>query len=60
MRAILSYEELFGKKVSNPVKDFFYVHSPTTPEAAVPLILKTLGVVTASVAFIVLLKKLLS
>jgi len=56
----LSYEELFGKKVSNPVKDFFYVHSPTTPEAAVPLILKTLGVVTASVAFIVLLKKLLS
>lgn len=55
----LSYQELFGKKVSNPVKDFFYVHSPTTPEAAVPLILKTLGAAAAVTASVILLKKLL-
>lgn len=53
----LSYRELFGKQVTNPVKDFFYVHAPTTPEAAVPLILKSLGVAAAVTASILLLKK---
>ena len=55
----LSFQELFGKKVSNPIKDFFYVHSPTTPEAAVPLIVKTVGVIAAIVALIILLTKIL-
>ncbi len=55
----LSYLELFGKKVANPLKDFIYVHAPTTPEAAVPLILKGVGIVAGITALAVLLSKLL-
>lgn len=55
----LTFRELFGTKVAKPLKEFMYVHSPTTVDMAIPMIIKALLILTASIAVIVILAKLL-
>lgn len=55
----LTFRGLFGTKVSKPVKEFIYVNSPTTVDMAIPMIIKALLILTAGIAVIVILAKLL-
>lgn len=55
----ITFRELFGKKVNNPIKEFFYVHSPTTVDMAIPMIRNALLIVAGIVATIVIITNLL-
>lgn len=55
----VTFRELFGTKVARPLMEYIYVHSPTTVDMAIPMIIKALFILTAGVAVIVLLAKLL-
>lgn len=55
----VTFRALFGTKVSKPVKEFIYVHSPTTVDMAIPMIIKALLILGAAVAVIVLLARFL-
>lgn len=54
----LTFKELVGTKVKKPVKHYLYSHVPTTVDAAIPLILKTLLALAAIIAAIVALLKM--
>ena len=54
-----TYEDLVGKKVSRPVFDYLSSKAPTTVDAAIPMIVKTLCVITAIIILIILLAKFL-
>lgn len=54
----VTFRQLFGTKVSQPLKEFFYVHSPTTVDMAIPMIIKAVLLLIASVAVIIVLAKL--
>lgn len=54
-----TYEELVGTKVSRPVFDYLSSKAPATVDAAIPMIIKAVGVIAAIVIIIVLLTKLL-
>ncbi|MDD6728061.1 MAG: metallophosphoesterase [Eubacteriales bacterium] len=54
-----TYEELVGTKVSRPVFDFISSKAPATVDAAIPMIIKAVGVIAAVVILIILLTKLL-
>lgn len=56
---LITFEELFGKKVSNPIKNFLYNHAPTTVDAAIPLIFKSFGLIAAILIVVALLIKFL-
>lgn len=54
----ITFRELFGKKVNAPIKEFFFVHSPTTVDMAIPMIRNALLVTAGVIVAIVLLTKL--
>ena len=54
-----TYEELVGTKVSRPVFDFISSKAPATVDAAIPMIIKAVGVIAAVIILIILLTKLL-
>ncbi|MDR1630132.1 MAG: metallophosphoesterase family protein [Oscillospiraceae bacterium] len=55
----LTFQALVGKKVKKPLKNYLYSHVPTTVDAAIPLIIKTLLALAAIIAAIVVLVKIL-
>lgn len=55
----VSFRDLFGKKVHSPIKEFFYVHSPTTVDAAIPLITKSVCAIAGAVGTVAGLSLLL-
>ena len=54
-----TYEDLVGKKVSRPVFDYLSSKAPTTVDAAIPMIVKTIGIIAAIIILIILLAKFL-
>ncbi|MGN0635371.1 MAG: metallophosphoesterase family protein [Acutalibacteraceae bacterium] len=52
---VVTYHQLFGEKVLNPLRKAFYDHIPTSFEAAIPLIVKGVLGLVALVALIVFL-----
>ncbi|MGN0529664.1 MAG: metallophosphoesterase family protein [Eubacterium sp.] len=54
-----TFEELVGTKVKRPVFDYLSSKAPETVDAAIPMIIKAVGVITIIVAVIFILAKLL-
>lgn len=54
-----TYDELVGAKVSRPVFDFLTSKAPATMDAAIPMIIKAVGILIAVVILIILLIKFL-
>ena len=54
-----TYGELVGNKVSRPAFDYISSKAPATVDAAIPMIIKAVGVIAVIAAVIVLLAKLL-
>ena len=54
-----TYEDLVGKKVSRPVFDYLSSKAPTTVDAAIPMIVKTISIIAAIIILIILLAKFL-
>lgn len=51
-----TYRELVGKKLSRPVFDYISYLAPETVDAAIPLIVRTLGVIAAAAFLIAIFK----
>lgn len=55
----LTFKQLCGTRVSTPLKEFGYVHAPTTVDMAIPMILKALLVLGVAIAVVIAMIKLL-
>lgn len=48
----LTFRELVGKRVKNPIKDFAFSHAPTTTDDAIAMAVKALGILVPIAAVI--------
>lgn len=56
----ITYENLFGKKTKNLIKNFFYKYLPTSKEQALEMLLKLIIISGSIAVIIIIIKKIIS